>query len=784
MHTPLDKDELDKADAGVDKAIDNGDAEKLKEALADLVEKTKADRGAAFAAEVVEKLRNLKRLDRAAFEKLRAELKAAGCRVTALDKAISGDREESRRSTQADTLIGLAQEVELFHAPDSTGFADIQVNGHRETHPIRSKGFRRYLARRFYDETGGAPNSEAMLSALNVLEAKAHYDAPERTVHVRVGGYGGRIYLDLGDDTWRVVEISPDGWRIIDNPPVRFRRAAGMRALPEPVAGGSFKTLRRFINVARDADLTLVVAWLLACLRDRGPYPALGLTGPQGAAKSTTARMLRSLIDPNSAALRRCPRDERELFISASNGHLLAFDNISGLSDWLSDAFCTLSTGGGFAARQLHTDQDEILFDAERPIILNGIDDVVTRPDLADRSLLLTLEAIPDERRKPEAAIWREFEAERPRILGALLTAAAKGLEMLPATKLEKLPRMADFALWVTACEPALWKQGTFSRAYDVNRADAVESVIEADPVAAAVRDLMAESAQWTGTATELLVALKEIVGEHAVKSKSWPKAPHVLSGKLRRAETFLRTAGILIEKSQAKDKSRSITITKTALATEATNNDREQASEASPASLFNDYNSLDGNAPGTPSVGNSYRSVGTDEAAPLADAFDASSDALKIEASPRNSLKNKDSDTGDASDALIPPLSDPKNAHASQNASSTNGNGCVVDQMNGGRHVLHASDDIADASDDQIRLSSAPEKTSSDGLDIPTSLDRRVCAWCRCRADSRAPLREVGVDGQAILLHRHCEDKYLASLPPPPTATHKTKGPGARKPA
>jgi hypothetical protein len=524
-------------------------ADEVRDPLECLVERTVADAGAAFAPEVLERLAALKQDDRAAFEALRAQLKKAGCRVTALDDAIAEEsgETEGRRPTQADILIDLAQSAELFHAPDGTGFADLDINGHRETWPIRAKGFRRWLARCFFEATGGAPSSEALQSALNVIEAKAHFDAPERTVHVRVGGLDGRLYLDLGDETWRAVEIDATGWRVIDNPPVRFRRAAGMQPLPAPVAGGSVETLRSFLNVRSDADFVLVAAWALTVLRNRGPYPVLVLSGEQGSAKSTFSAILRALLDPNTAPLRALPREDRDLFIAASNGHVLAFDNVSGLPAWISDTLCRLATGGGFAVRQLYSDQDEVLFDAARPVILNGIEDIVTRPDLADRGLFLTLEPIPEDRRRPEQELWAAFEAERPRILGALLDAASKGLAMLPQTRLDKLPRMADFALWATACETALWPAGTFWSAYCGNRDEAAEGVIDADPIAAGVRALMAARTEWTGTASELLGALAEMAGERLAKSKTWPDSPRALAGRLRRAATFLRKVGIEI---------------------------------------------------------------------------------------------------------------------------------------------------------------------------------------------------------------------------------------------
>jgi hypothetical protein len=198
--------------------------------------------------------------------------------------------------------------------------------------------------------------------------------------------------------------------------------------------------------------------------------------------------------------------------------------------------------------RQLYTDQDEVLFDATRPVILNGIEDIVTRPDLADRAIFLTLEPIPEERRRSEKDLWAAFEMARPQILGALLGAVSLGVQRLPETQLERLPRMADFALWATACERALWSEGRFWRAYAGNRDDAVDSVIEADPVASAIRSLMVSRTEWAGTASDLLGALSEEVGERVAKAKTWPSTPRALSGRLRRAATFLRKVGIDIE--------------------------------------------------------------------------------------------------------------------------------------------------------------------------------------------------------------------------------------------
>ena len=219
-----------------------------------------------------------------------------------------------------------------------------------------------------------------------------------------------------------------------------------MLPLPVPQRGGSIETLNSFLNLASRDDFVLIVAWLLAALRSSGPYPLLAISGEQGSAKTVLSKLLKALIDPNAAPVRSLSREERELMIAAKNGYLLAFDNLSGLPVWLSDALCRLASGGSFAVRRLYTDDEEVLFEAARPILLNGIEEVISRPDLGDRAIFLTLPPIGEAQRRFESELWREFEIARPRMLGALLDAAVHGLRTLHRVHLDRLPRMADFA--------------------------------------------------------------------------------------------------------------------------------------------------------------------------------------------------------------------------------------------------------------------------------------------------------------------------------------------------
>jgi hypothetical protein len=485
------------------------------------------------------------------------------CRLAERQREAERKDHDAKHGKQADVLISLAcKRAEFWHAIDNTAFADIRVKNHRETWPLRSRNFKLWLAQQYYEYCQSAANSDALQNALNVLEAKARFDGPEREVYVRVANANGKIIIDLGTGDWSAIEIDADGWRIVAEPDVRFRRSKGMLPLPVPKSDGNINALRPYLNVKTDEDFALVVAFLIATLRGRGPFIILVLTGEHGTAKSTLTRIVRALSDPNSAPLRSLPREDRDLSISANNGYVLAFDNVSNLPPWMSDSLARLATGGGFSTRELYTDSEESLFDAMRPIILNGIEDFVTRGDLADRAITLMLAEIPDEKRRDEESFWAEFNLAAPSILGALLDAIVCGLQLLPDVKLTRKPRMADFAKWVVACEPELpWTLGTFMRAYEGNRAEAVETMLESDSVVVALRAFLSERNEWKGTAGDLLKALNTTATEETRKAKDWPKSPRGISGALRRSAPSLRKLGysVVFDRDTAKKRNRLI---------------------------------------------------------------------------------------------------------------------------------------------------------------------------------------------------------------------------------
>ena len=310
---------------------------------------------------------------------------------------------------------------------------------------------------------------------------------------------------------------------------------------------------------------------------------------------------------------------------------------MSALRPWLSDTLCRLATGGGFAVRRLYTDQDEVLFDAVRPLILNGIMDIVSRPDLMDRAIFLALNPIPDEQRRTKEEIWTKFEAARPKILGALLDAVSTGLRLYHETRLEKLPRMADFARWVVAGEDGLWPAGAFFSLYDRNRGDAVDTVIDADPAASMLLSLMNSQKEWRGTATELLKVLSDQAGEGIRRTKAWPANPRALSGRIRRVAPLLRKSNIEVDHiREGRSRTRIIRIFRKA------DKERTTASLPSASSAKREKAVSD----------RKLEVVGMRTKKPLADANGASPKESFVREIPHNSLL---ADARDSVDANIP---------------------------------------------------------------------------------------------------------------------------------
>lgn len=471
-----------------------------------------------------------------------------------------------KQGSHAKRLIDLLPKIgaELCRTPGDEVFIQYPVNGHREVQPINSSKAEGFLATAYLENTGEVIPTSALTNALRLLEHQARAYGTERSVSLRIArGDNGKLYLDLGDRERRAVEIDAAGWHVVSDPPILFRRPAGMEALPAPTEGGSLNSLRSLLNCASEEDFRLLVGFLVGALHPEGPYPVLVLNGEHGSAKSTTARLLRRLIDPNTADLRGVIEGD-DLRIAARNSRVVVLDNVSGLTNAHSDEICRLATGGGGSKRQLYSDADEVLFNERRPVILNGIPAFVRNGDLRDRAIIVTLPPIPQEGRRTERELWEAFDAARPAILGALCSAVGVALRRTGTLRVTQRCRLADFVEWVEAASPAPgWQEGEFVSLLAVRQEQQAIDALGEDAVTQALLAFgEPRPTVWEGSCGDLLTLLSLRVSADVKHSREWPDTARGLRAAIDRRAPELRRLGIFVEEGKRSGQERRIKLT------------------------------------------------------------------------------------------------------------------------------------------------------------------------------------------------------------------------------
>lgn len=454
-------------------------------------------------------------------------------------KTLKGLKQPDKKPSVFKLLMEIAEKCDLWHSDDDVAYADVEIDGVRHTYPIRRKAFKTWLSSELYKRHEIGANSEAMTSCLNVLEAKANFEGQERKVFLRTGqDNDGNIYIDLANQAWEVVKVTPAGYEVKQSKdcPIRFSRNEGQLPLPIPKRSGDLSKLWDVIAIA-PTYRPLVVAWLAFSLVPYGSKPILTPHGAKGSGKSWSTRVMKSIIDPGKAALLPAVGDRRSLAVAAANRWVLSYDNQTALSIDQQDALCCAATGAGFSHRKLHTDTDEIFIEYTRPQILNSVDLVPTRSDLLDRCLLIKLDRIPDHERKTEAELKETLAALSPGLLGALLdvVAVTLGVSGNQFNQGDKLPRLADFGLFAMKAETALGLEpGGFMKLYQSNIETAQEEAIEANPIAAAILVLMEQQTRFDGTGSELVYKLKKVSEDAKVQKLSARTLGKTLSGSLK----------------------------------------------------------------------------------------------------------------------------------------------------------------------------------------------------------------------------------------------------------
>lgn len=437
-------------------------------------------------------------------------------------------------------ILGISDDGQPFGAyPDVAHVAMLLRGG--------KLGLRAELARRYFEKHDAVPASQALADACTVLEGYASQEVA-RPLHLRVAACADRVYLDMADPPAdRVVVIGGGTWDLGTSAPVVFRRTALTAPLPEPQRAGNLDLLWNYVNVTERDRAVLLAALVAALVQPEAPHVILGLLAEHGSAKSTTTRLLVSLIDPSIAPLRMPPRDIDNWATAANGSWVVAVDNMSGVAPWFSDALCRAATGDALPKRRLYTDDDLAVLKFRRCVILNGIDLGGLAGDLSDRLALVDLKRITAKGRRDEAELAAAWEQDRPAILGGLLDLCAEVHQRLPNLRLPHgLPRMADFAKVLAGVDQITGSEGL---AHYLDRA----TRLAADSVASDTFVSELQRQRYTADQQPAAQILEEITRAAAVTAdwrapRDWPKKARQATSLLTRHAPALRSLGWSIE--------------------------------------------------------------------------------------------------------------------------------------------------------------------------------------------------------------------------------------------
>ena len=438
--------------------------------------------------------------------------------------------------TQEYYELGCTDDDEPFGANKSQPHIAMLLRGGRA-------GLRTDLAARYFKETGVVASSQALTDAVLILEGFAARQQRER-LYLRVASTQDSVHIDTGRLDGQVIRISDGSWSLTPSAPVRFLRTKLTGEMDIPAGKPNLDLLWNFVNVAEEDRPVLIAVLVASLVQSDCPHPILAMFAEQGSAKSTATRMIVDLIDPSPVPLRQAPRDAESWVTAAAGSWVVALDNLSGISGWLSDSLCRAVTGDGSVKRALYTDAGLSIVSFRRCIVLNGIDVGAVRPDLAERLAVVDLKRIDLRSRRTEAEISREWSIARPQILGGLFNLAAAVHNQQTESYSSFTPRMADFARLLAAVDFHL---GTNGLARYMARANQLsEDSLQADPFIDSLRDSCTEPLV-SKTGAELLAIVTPTV-ELGRRPIGWPKNGRDVTTTLKRNATALRNLGWVID--------------------------------------------------------------------------------------------------------------------------------------------------------------------------------------------------------------------------------------------
>lgn len=470
--------------------------------------------------------------------------------------------------TLNDVVIPFTKEHSAIFFQDYNGISFCTHKKENKTITIEVKSQpMRDMLRSFCRKKGMNISPYKIEEVINELDSLAFDSSKKEEVFIRSGfdKKTGYIYLDHCDEDNNITRITPGMFSTSQDCPISFIRPNKQQMIPLPLKEDYAKFLKRFErlwNLKNAEYVILILVYILNALkRDSGSFVILIFEGGQGHGKSLASRYIKNLIDPTQPPLSSPPKNIEQISVMANAGYLLAIDNISGINAELADVFCRISTGGGVHFRALYTTNSEIIYNLQRPVLINGIDEPTNRADFLDRVIALELKLIPSDLRKSEVSLQEKFNKDYPYLIGGIYSLLADVLKILPDVPHEELPRMTDYARIGIAVEKILnYESGFFLKTYNQNIIERSENSFWNDEMCTLIynkleSDMYGEREGLRGTAMTIKKELyKSRFDNYGPKIKSF-------SSHLKRIEPILKTRGIIVERLPRTAKARELII-------------------------------------------------------------------------------------------------------------------------------------------------------------------------------------------------------------------------------
>ncbi|WP_458718827.1 bifunctional DNA primase/polymerase [Candidatus Nitrosocosmicus sp. R] len=490
---------------------------------------------------------------------------------TSISTAEDGEKPTEKSIVNIPVLLDSIKKrwIEVFKDQFSQYHITIKVNNHIECIPLNSNRFTGIVRKEYFEKERKTISDDKLDAILKLLESELMFTDELKKIELSLRVAARKeepnvFYYDLTNSEWEIVKISSKGWEVIKNNNLPlFKRYEG-NCSPQVTPSSSlqdnkkgFDQFFKLFNLQSERDKILLTVYLIILFIPEIPKVILVVKGNGGGAKTTAFRMIKNIADPCNVDDFSFSKQINDVIQTLEHQHVVFFDNVSHISDEMSDLICRAVTGSGFSKRAHYTNDEDFLYKFKRCIGINGINLATTRPDFLDRSLVIKFKRIEENARRKEEDIKNEFERLRPFVLGYIFDTLVKALKYKEEHKEEKIlkngfPRMADFAEWGEILSRCVGNdENEFIDAYEENRLDQNDEVIEASPVAESILLFINERDKgfvWEGTPTKLHNVLTDIIDQikpELRRSNLWPKGSNKLTSKINEVIPNLKEKGI-----------------------------------------------------------------------------------------------------------------------------------------------------------------------------------------------------------------------------------------------